>query len=30
MAYLYVIEAKHFLNDPLSDKNATMSSVLIP
>ena len=30
IAYLCVIDAKHFLNDPHSDKNAIMSSVLIP
>ena len=28
--YICVIDAKHFLNDPNSDKNAIMSSVLIP
>ena len=30
IAYLCVIDAKHFLNDPHSDKNAIMSVVLIP
>ena len=30
IAYLCVTDAKHFLNDPHSDKNAIMSSVLIP
>ena len=30
IAYLCVIDAKHFLNDPHTDKNAIMSSVLIP
>ena len=30
IAYLCVIDSKHFLNDPHSDKNAIMSSVLIP
>ena len=30
IAYLCVIDAKHFLNDPHSDKNAIMSSVFIP
>ena len=30
IAYLCVIDAKHFLNDPHSKKNAIMSSLLIP
>ena len=29
IAYLCVIDANHFLNDPHSDKNAIMSGVLI-
>ena len=30
VAYLCVIDANHFLNNPDSNKNAMMSSVLIP
>ena len=30
IAYLCVIDSKHFLNDPNSNMNAIMSSVMIP